>query len=195
MDFPLTVLADEDKTKFVEELATLQKNFEEEKSAWAKEKALKENTKQLKTWKTRCLDYEKKNQNKEKDMKNEIEALKKELTEEKEGRVRLEFDMVGLQKYIITKHDNNFINAIHQVKFFYQEVTLKDARFDVNKGIFKGRLIDEDEITTTEAVENKAMVKDVEGEESREETVRASPSVVFDQMNKDEKNTDNGVDE
>lgn len=56
-------------------------------------------------------------------------------------------------------------------------------------------MIDKDEIVTTKAGENTTMVKDVKGEESGEETVRASPLVVVDQMNKDEKNIDNRADE
>lgn len=100
-----------------------------------------------------------------------------------------------MQKYITTEHTNNFNKAIHPVEFLYQEASSKDVRFNVNKGIFKGWMIDKDEIVTTKAGENTTMVKDVKGEESGEETVRASPLVVVDQMNKDEKNIDNRADE
>lgn len=66
-------------------------------------------------------------------------------------------------------------------------------RFNVNKDIFEGQMLDVDKIATTKVVQNTTMAEDVEGEEFKEETFRASPSVGVDLMNEDDENVDNGV--
>ena len=66
---------------------------------------MKEENKKLGTWKTRCLDLEKKAKNKKKE-------LKKEVANGKKAWGKLEADMLGLQKCIMIEHTNGFNMAL-----------------------------------------------------------------------------------
>lgn len=56
-------------------------------------------------------------------MEEENKALKKEFKEERQGWATTEAEMVGLQKYILTKNTNNFNKVIRQAHFLYQEIS------------------------------------------------------------------------
>ncbi|KAG2402914.1 uncharacterized protein HKW66_Vig0248170 [Vigna angularis] len=153
-------MVDEDNTKMVEELASLHKKYDDDKQAW----------------------------NKEKKLKKEIDTLKKDVAEEKEARARLEADLVGLQKYIIIEHTNEFRKVIRMAKFLYQEVSFTDAIFNVNKDIFEVRMMDVDEIVAAIAIKKTIMVEDVVDDAFKGETAKVSPSIAIDPMNEDEEN-------
>lgn len=69
---------------------------------------MEDKEKKLGAWKTRCLDLEKKTKNKGKKLKKGIDDLKKAIDDDREPQERLEAYLVGLQKYIITEHTNDF---------------------------------------------------------------------------------------
>ncbi|KAG2399710.1 uncharacterized protein HKW66_Vig0104370 [Vigna angularis] len=72
-----------------------------------------------------------------------------------------------------------------------------DVRFDVNKDIFKVRMMDADEITTAKADKKMTIVEDVIDDDAPgEETARVSPSIFVDPLKEDEEifDPEDGVD-
>ncbi|KAG2380419.1 hypothetical protein LR48_Vigan11g041600 [Vigna angularis] len=139
-------------------------------------KALEESENKLKTWKKRCLDSEKKFKNKDKELKKENATLKKEVVDKKEAWAGLGADLVGLQKYIIIENTNDFNKAIRQIELLYQELSSKDARFDVNKDILDHQMMDVDNIMIVKTT----MIEDATDETFDEETTEVSSSIVAD---------------
>ena len=111
----------------------------EEKEAWKKEKEeWEEERKTLATWKVRCLDSEEK-------LKGRIAYLEADYDEIKEKHVGLEVEMEDLKSCIIQEHIKEFQKGVQQAAFFYENVDINDARFDVNKDVIDGILVDEAE--------------------------------------------------
>lgn len=103
--------------------------------------------------------------------------MKKDVAEEKETRVRLEADLVKLQKYIIIEHTNEFKKVFRLAEFLHQDVSFIDARFDVNKDIFEARKMDVNEITTVKVTEKMVIVEDFDDDASEGETTKVSLSI------------------
>jgi len=123
----------------VEELQEKVDKHAEEKEAWMKEKEeWEKERKRLATWRVRCLDSEEK-------LKGwivDLEADYDEITEKHDG---LEVEMEDLKSCIIQEHINDFQKGLRQDAFFYENFDGNDARFDVNKDVVDGVLVDEAE--------------------------------------------------
>jgi len=123
----------------VEELREKVDKHAEEKEAWKKEKEeWEEERKRLATWRVRCLDSEEK-------LKGHIANLEANYDEMKEKHDGLEVEMEDLKSCIIQEHINGFQKGLRQAAFFYENVDGNDARFDVNKDVVDGVLMDEAE--------------------------------------------------
>ena len=111
--------------------------YAEEKEAWKKEKEeCEEERKRLATWRVRCLDSEEK-------LKGWIADLEADYDGMKEKHDRLEVEMENLKSCIIQEHINDFQKGLRQAAFFYENVDGNDVRFDVNKDVVDGVLVDE----------------------------------------------------
>jgi len=86
----------------------------------------------------RCLDSEEK-------LKGRIADLEADYDEIKEKHDGLEVEMEDLKSCIIQEHINDFQKGVRQATFFYESVDVNDARFDVNKDVVDGVLVDEGE--------------------------------------------------
>ncbi|QCD89124.1 hypothetical protein DEO72_LG4g62 [Vigna unguiculata] len=125
--------------------------FAKENAAWEKEREeWKEEKKRLKTWKVRYLDSEEK-------LKGRITDLEANCDELKEKHEGVEVELKDLKSCIIQEHINGFQKGVRQAAFFCKEVDVTDPRFDVNKDVVDGQLINEAESSLEEEVE-KAMV-------------------------------------
>ena len=109
----------------------------EEKASWkkAREEWLEEK-KRLGTWKVRCLDSENM-------LKARIMELEADYDEVKEKNGGLELELEDLKGYIIQEHINEFQKCLQQAAFFYKDIDVSDARFDVNKDVMNGELVSE----------------------------------------------------
>jgi len=98
--------------------------------------------------------------------------------------------MVKLQQFIIYEHTKGFIKALRQVEFLYEEVSSKNARFDVNKDIYECRMLDVDDIVVAKVVGKMIITEDVlfeeETNDGSDETYRVSPSIATNPFIKDE---------
>ena len=69
-------------------------------------------------------------------------------------------DAVGelddLKNSIIQEHINGFEKGLRQAAFFHQDVDVTDSKFDVNKDVVDGKLVQEDEDSANKEVEEKA---------------------------------------
>jgi len=86
----------------------------------------------------RCLDSEEK-------LKGRIADLEADYDEMKENHDGLEVEMEDLKSCIIQEHINDFQKGLGQAVFFYKNVDGNDARFNVNKDVVDGELVDEAE--------------------------------------------------
>jgi len=121
----------------MEELQDKVDKHMEEKEAWKKEKEEWEvERKRLTTWKVRCLDFEEK-------LKGRIADLEADYDDIKEKHDGLEGELEDLKRCIIQEHINGFQKGVRQASFFYENVDGNDVRFDVNKDVVDGVLIDE----------------------------------------------------
>ena len=144
----------------VEELQGKVEKFAEEKAGWKKEReGWEEEKKRLGTWKVRCLDLESKLNGRITD----LEANYDELKEKYEG---VEVELDDLKGCIIQEHINGFQKGLRQATFFYQDIDAADTRFDVNKDVLDGQLVNEAESSPEEEVEKEAA-----GEEKNAEAV------------------------
>ena len=84
----------------------------------------------------RCLDSEE-------NLKGQIVDLEADYDEMKEKHDGLEVKMEDLKRCIIQEHINDFQKGLRQAAFFYTDVDVNDARFDVNKDVVDGVLVDE----------------------------------------------------
>ncbi|QCD86996.1 hypothetical protein DEO72_LG3g1527 [Vigna unguiculata] len=130
-----------------EELKNLKAKYEEERVAWEKEKEeWAGERKQLGTWKVRCLDLEKK-------MKEKINDLCEDNKELKEKYADIESELEDLKKYIIQEHINGFNKGLRHTAFFCKEVDASHPNYDINKDIVDGRLVDAEEMSAEQSVE------------------------------------------
>jgi len=113
--------------------------LEEEKAALEKAKESWEvKRKRLATWRVRCLDSEE-NLNKR---IGELEEDYDDLKDKYDGVVG---ELDDLKNSIIQEHINGFEKRLHQAAFFHQGVDVTNSRFDVNKDVVDGKLVQEDE--------------------------------------------------
>jgi len=84
----------------------------------------------------RCLNSEEK-------LKGQIADLEADYDEIKEKHDGLKVEMEDLKSCIIQEHINGFQKGVRQAAFFYENVDVNDARFDVNKDVIDGVLVDE----------------------------------------------------
>jgi len=134
----------------VEELQGKVDKLEEEKAALEKAKESWEvERKRLVTWRVRCLDSEERLNKKIREWEEDYEELK-----DKYDGVVGELD--DLKNSIIQEHINGFEKGLRQATFFHQDVDVTDSRFNVNKDVIDGKLVQEDEDSANEEAEEKA---------------------------------------
>ena len=78
-------------------------------------------------------------------MKGRIADLEANYDEMKEKHDELEMEMEDLKSCIIQEHINGFQKGLRQAVFFYKNVDGNGARFDVNKDVVDGVLVEEAE--------------------------------------------------
>jgi len=125
--------------KHTEEKATCKKEREE----WLEEK------KRLGSWRVRCLDSEKK-------LNAKLANLETDFDELKEKHDGLERKLEDLKGQIIQEHINGFQKGLRQAAFFHNDIDVSDARFDVNKDVVGGQLVNEANSNLEEEVEKLA---------------------------------------
>jgi len=129
--------------------------LEKAKESWEVER------KRLVTWRVRCLDSEERLNKKIGEWEEDYEELK-----EKYNGVVGELD--DLKNSIIQEHINGFEKGLRQTAFFHQDVDVTDPKFDVNKDVVDGKLVQEDEGSTNEEVEEKAAEEEKKAGDSEE---------------------------
>ena len=143
----------------LEELQEKVDKHDEEKETWKKEKEEWElERKRLATWRVRCLDFKKK-------LKDRIADLEADYDDIKEKHDGLEGELEDLKSCIIQEHINGFQKGVRQASLFYENVDANDVRFDVNKDVVDGVLIDEAESSLEGNGEKEAVDDDVGGNE------------------------------
>jgi len=115
----------------------------------------------LGTWKVRCLDSETKLNGRMADLEADYDELK----EKYEG---VEVELEDLKGCIIQEHINGFQKGVRQAAFFYQDIDAADPRFDVNKDMVDGQLVNEVESSPEEEVEKGAAEEDGDAEDAVE---------------------------
>jgi len=124
--------------------------LEEEKAALEKAKESWEaERKRLITWRVRCLDSEERLNKKIREWEEDYEELK----DKYDGAVG---ELDDLKNSIIQEHINGFEKGLRHAAFFHQDVDVTDSRFNVNKDIIDGKLVQEDEDSANEETEEKA---------------------------------------
>ena len=142
----------------VEELQGKVDRFAEERAAWKKEKeSWEEEKKRLGTWKVRCLDSEGKLNKRIADLEADYDNLKLKY----EG---VEVELNDLKGCIIQEHINGFQKGLRQAAFFYKDVDAADSKFDVNKDVVDGQLVNEAESSPEEEIEKEATEEEKEAE-------------------------------
>jgi len=117
---------------------------------WKKEReSWEEERKMLGTWKVRCLDSERKLNKKIEDLEADYDELK----DKYDGAVG---ELDDLKNCIIQEHINDFEKGLRQAAFFHQEVDATDSKFDVNKDVVDGKLIQEDESSLDDEAEKES---------------------------------------
>jgi len=151
------------EVKEVGELQGKVDKLEEEKAALEKEKeGWEAERKRLTTWKVRCLDSEDKLNKRIGELEEDYEDLK----DKYDGAVG---ELDDLKNSVIQEHINGFEKGLRQAAFFYPDVDVSDARFDVDKDIVDGKLVREDKGDAKE-VEEKA----AEGERKADEAAEVA---------------------
>jgi len=121
----------------------------------------------LGTWKVCCLDSETK-------LNRRIADLEADYDELKEKYEGMEVELEDLKGCIIQEHINGFQKRVRQVAFFCQDIDAADPRFDVNKDVVDGQLVNEVESSPEEEAEKGAVQEDenagdtVEGDDNKE---------------------------
>jgi len=148
----------------VEELQEKVDKHDEEKEAWKKkEEEWELERKRFASWRVRCLDSEEK-------LKGQIADLEADYDDIKEKNDGLEGELEDLKSCIIQEHINGFQKGVRQASLFFENVDANDVRFDVNKDVVDGVLVDEAESSPEgngEAVDadvggNEVVVEDIE---------------------------------
>ncbi|QCD86075.1 hypothetical protein DEO72_LG3g597 [Vigna unguiculata] len=125
--------------KLEEEKVALEKvALEKAKEGWEAER------KRLATWRVRCLDSEEKLNKRIGELEDDYDDLK----DKYDGAVG---ELDDLKNIIIQEHINGFEKGLRQAAFFHQDVDVTDSRFDVNKDVIHGNLVQEDESGNEEA--------------------------------------------
>ncbi|QCD87465.1 hypothetical protein DEO72_LG3g2001 [Vigna unguiculata] len=75
--------------------------------------------------------------------KKRISELEADYDELKEKNGGLELELEDLKGCIIQEHINGFQKCLRQAAFFYKDIDVSDARFDVNKDVVDGELVSE----------------------------------------------------
>jgi len=106
----------------------------------------------------RCLDSEEK-------LKGRIVDVEADYDDIKEKHDGLEGELEDLKSGIIQEHINGFQKGVRQALLFYEIVDVNDVRFDVNKDVVDGVLIDEAESSLERDGEKEAVESDAGGNE------------------------------
>jgi len=138
------------EVKEVGELQGKVDKLEEEKAALEKAKeGWEAERKRLATWRVRCLDSEEKLNKRIGELEEDYDDLK----DKYDGAVG---ELDDLKNNIIQEHINGFEKGLRQTAFFHQDVDVTNSRFDVNKDVIDGNLVQEDE-SGNEEVQEKAV--------------------------------------
>ncbi|QCD96758.1 hypothetical protein DEO72_LG6g1467 [Vigna unguiculata] len=133
----------------LEELQGKVDKLEEEKAALEKAKeSWDAERKRLVTWRVRCLDSEEKLNKRI----GELEEDYDDLNDKYDGAVG---ELDDLKNSMIQEHINDFEKGLRQAAFFHQDVDVTDSRFDVNKDVVDGKLVQEDEDSGNEEAQEK----------------------------------------
>ena len=125
--------------------------LEEEKAALEKAKeGWEAERKRLATWRVRCLDSEEKLNKRIGELEEDYDDLK----DKYDGAVG---ELDDLKNNIIQEHINGFEKGLRQTAFFHQDVDITDSRFDVNKDVIAGKLVQEDEESGKEEAQEKVV--------------------------------------
>ena len=128
----------------VEELQGKVDKLEEEKVALEKAKeSWDAERKRLATWMVRCLDSKEK-------LNKRIGALEEDYEDLKNKYDGAVGELDDLKTSIIQEHINGFEKGLRQVAFFHKEMDVTDVKFDVNKDVVDGRLVNEDDGSASE---------------------------------------------
>ncbi|QCE03471.1 hypothetical protein DEO72_LG8g2080 [Vigna unguiculata] len=84
--------------------------------------------------------------------------MKCALVEKEKAREDVETESFEYQKLVHVEHKNGFLKELWKAEFILQ-ILMQDERFDVNKDVFKGTLIDINKIA---AVRNGLTTKDAD---------------------------------
>jgi len=137
----------------VEELQGKVDKLEEEKAALEKAKESWDvERKRLATWRVRCLDSEEK-------LNKRIGELEEDYDDLKEKYDRAIGELDDLKNSITQEHISDFKKGLRQAAFFHTEVNVTDVKFDVNKDVIDGRLVNEDEGSAGEEAEARVEEK------------------------------------
>ena len=137
----------------MEELQGKVDKLEEEKTALEKAKESWDvERKRLATWRVRCLDSEEK-------LNKRIGELEEDCDDLKEKYDRAVGELDDLKNSIIQEHINGFEKGLRQAAFFHGEIDVTDVKFDVNKDVIDGRLVNEDEGNDGEEAEARVEEK------------------------------------
>jgi len=135
----------------VEELQGKVDKLEEEKAALEKAKeGWETERKRLATWRVRCLDFEEKLNKRIGELEEDYDDLK----DKYDGAIS---ELDDLKNNIIQEHINGFEKGLRQAAFFHQDVDVTNSRFDVNKDVIDGKLVQEDEESGNEEAQEKAV--------------------------------------
>jgi len=134
--------------------------LEKVKESWEEER------KRLITWRVHCLDSEERLNKKIGEWEEDYEELK----DKYDGAVG---ELDDLKNSIIQEHINGFEKGLRQTAFFHQDVDVTDSRFDVNKDVIDGKLVQEDEDSGSEEAEEKVAEEEKKAGNSEEELVAA----------------------
>jgi len=94
--------------------------------------------KRMMTWRVRCLDSEEKLNKRIWELEKDYDNLK----EKYDGAVG---ELDDLKNNIIQEYINDFEKGLRQAAFFHGGIDVTDVKFDVNKDVIDGRLVNEDE--------------------------------------------------
>ena len=80
----------------------------------------------------------------------DLEENNEELREKYSG---IESELEDLNNHVIQEHINGFNKGLRQATFFCKEVDVADLKYDVNKDVVDGRLVDEDDLSVEQVEE------------------------------------------
>jgi len=92
----------------------------------------------------------------EKKLNAMIADLETDYDELKEKHDDLESELEDLKGQIIQEHINGFQKGLRQVAFFHKDIDVSDAKFDKNKDVVGGQLVNEVDSSLEEEAEKVA---------------------------------------